>query len=59
MKRCEREGTWEFGNMNIENVTTAWFNNLSEEQKRAVLLEGLGDRLVHEGLSYLSFGRAA
>jgi len=38
--------------MNTESISAAWFNSLSEEQKKTVLSEGLGNRLLHEGLSY-------
>jgi hypothetical protein len=38
--------------MEKEIISAEWFNSLSEEGKKAVLSEGLGNRLLHEGLSY-------
>jgi hypothetical protein len=38
--------------MDAEIISAAWFNSLADEQKKAVLADGLGNRLLHEGLDY-------
>lgn len=38
--------------MSQEIIDASWFNTLPEEGKKAVLSNGLGNSLLHEGLNY-------